>query len=183
MNIFILFIKNEKPESPLQTYGDKDNSGEALGDRQFSRMLSADMIDNSFPITGWEKGSDKNSCLDPNFFGLPLNSHGELINFSSSGNLGMNQSDTSSTLRGSFSGLPINNILHQSSQENLSINENHVVQKTFPKDCLNPFPHHPTRLPVTELQSREREDIHRPNSSDMCSGHYVPPLNSELNKK
>ena len=94
---------NEKPESPLQTYGDKDNSGEALGDRQFSRMLSADMIDNSFPITGWEKGSDKNSCLDPNFFGLPLNSHGELINFSSSGNLGMNQSDTSSTLRGSFS--------------------------------------------------------------------------------
>ncbi|KAG5081636.1 hypothetical protein AAZX31_02G270900 [Glycine max] len=174
---------NEKPESPLQTYGDKDNSGEALGDRQFSRMLSADMIDNSFPITGWEKGSDKNSCLDPNFFGLPLNSHGELINFSSSGDLRINQSDTSSTLRGSFSGLPINNILHQNNQENLSINENHVVQKTFPKDCLNPFPHHPTRLPVTELQSREREDIHRPNSSDMCSGHYVPPLNSELNRK
>ncbi|KAG4382191.1 hypothetical protein JHK82_038635 [Glycine max] len=174
---------NEKPESPLQTYGDKDNSGEALGNRQFSRMFSADMIDNSFPNTGWEKGSGKNSCLDPDFFGLPLNSHGELINFSSSGNLGMNQSDTSSTLRGSFSGLPINNILHQSSQENLSINENHVVQKTFPKDGLDPFPHHPTRLPVTELQSREREDIHRPNSSDMCSSHYVPPLNSELNCK
>ena len=51
------------------------------------------------------------------------------------------------------------------------------------KDGLDPFPHHPTRLPVTELQSREREDIHRPNSSDMCSGHYVPPLNSELNRK
>ncbi|RDX95468.1 hypothetical protein CR513_22007, partial [Mucuna pruriens] len=172
---------NEKPESPLQTYGDKDNSGEALGDRQLSHMFSAGMIDNSFPFTGWEKGSVKNSCLDPNFFGLPLNSHGELINFSSSGNLGMNQSETSSTLRGSLGGLPIN-ILHQSNQENLSINENHAVQKTFPKDGLNSFPHHQTRLAVTELQCRETEDIHRPNSN-MCSGHYVAPLNSELNLK
>ncbi|TKY57242.1 hypothetical protein E2542_SST21688 [Spatholobus suberectus] len=167
---------NEKPD-----YGDKDNSGEAMGDRQLSHMFSADMIDNSFPFTGWEKGSVKNSCLDSNFFGLPLNSHGELINFSSSGNLGMNQSETSSTLRGSLSGLPINNILHPSNQENLSINENHV-QKTFQKDGLNPFPHHPTRLAVTELQCREREDIHGPNS-DMCSSHYVPPLKAELNLK
>ena len=69
----------------------------------------------------------------------------------------MNQSDTSSTLRSSLSGLPINNILHQSNQENLSINENHVIQKTFPKDGLNPFPHHLTRLSLTELQPRERE--------------------------
>ncbi|CAJ1971358.1 unnamed protein product [Sphenostylis stenocarpa] len=169
---------NEKPESPLQTRGD-NNSGEALGDRQLSRMFFADMIDNSFSFTGWDKGSVKSSCLDPNFFGLPLNSHGELITFSSSGNLGMNQSETSSTLRGSLSGLPINNILHQSNQENLSINDNHV-QKTFPKDGLNPFPHHPTRLSVTELQSREGQDIHRPNS-DMCSSNYPPPLNSKLN--
>lgn len=173
---------NEKPESPLQTYGDKDNSGEAMGDRQLSHMFSADMIDNSFPFTGWEKGSVKSSCLDPNFFGLPLNSHGELINFSSSGNLGKKQSEASSTLQGSLSGLPINNILHQSNQENISINENHVVPKTFPKDGLNPFPYHPTRLAVTELQCREREDIQRPNS-DMRSSHYVPPLNSELNLK
>ncbi|KAK8466910.1 hypothetical protein PHAVU_008G190400 [Phaseolus vulgaris] len=167
---------NEKPESSLQTCGDKDNSDEASGDRQLSRMFSTDMIDNSFPFTSWDKGAVKNCCLDPSFFGLPLNSHGELINFSSSGNLGMNQSETSSTVRGSLSGLPISNILHQSNLENLSVNENHV-QKTFPRDGLNPFPHHPTRLSVTELQSREREDIDRPNS-DMC---YLPPLNSKLN--
>lgn len=173
---------NEKSDSPLQTYGDRGDSGEAMGDRQFSRMFSADMIDSSFPFTAWDKGSAKNSCLDPNFFGLPLNSHGELINFSSSGNLGMNRPETSSTLRGSLIGLPVNNILHQSNPGNLSINENHAVQKTFPKDGLNPFSHHPTRLAVTELQCREGEDIHRPNS-DLCSSHYVPPLNSELNLK
>lgn len=173
---------NEEPESPLQTYGDKGNNGEAMGDRQLSHMFSADMIDNSFTFTGWDKGSAKNSCLGPNFFGLPLNSHGELINFGSSENLVMNQSETTSTLRGSLSGLPINNILHQSNPEKLRINENHVVQKTFPKDGFDPFRHHPTRLAVTELQCREREDIHRPNS-DMCSSHYVPPLNAGLKLK
>ncbi|XP_027938526.1 uncharacterized protein LOC114193032 [Vigna unguiculata] len=167
---------NEKPESPLQACGDKDNSDEASGDRQLSRMFSADMIDHSFPFTGWDKGGVKNCSLDPSFFGLPLNSHGELINFSSSGNLGVNQPETSTTVRGSLSGLPISNILHQSNLENLSANENHV-QKTFTRDGLNPFPHHSTRLSVTELQSREREDIHQPNS-DTC---YLPPLNSKPN--
>ncbi|KOM46484.1 hypothetical protein LR48_Vigan07g018800 [Vigna angularis] len=167
---------NEKPESPLQACGDNDNSDEASGDRQFSRMFSADMIDNSFPFAGWDKGGVKNSCLDPSFFGLPLNSHGELINFSSSVNLGMNQPETSTAVRGSLSGLPISNILHQGNLENLCANENHV-QKTFTRDGLNPFPHHPTRLFVTELQSREREDIHQPNSDTS----YLPPLNSKPN--
>lgn len=172
---------NEKPESPLETYGGNDNSGQALGDRQLSNMFPADMIENSFPFTSWAKGSIRNNCMDPNFFGLPLNSHGELINFSSSGKVGMNQPETSSPLRGSLSGLPVNNILHQSTQKNLSINERHVVQKTLPKDGLNSSPHYPARLAVTELCS-VREDIHRPNS-DMCSSQYVQPLNSELPKQ
>ncbi|KAJ1378996.1 hypothetical protein SESBI_47266 [Sesbania bispinosa] len=168
---------NEKPECSLQTYGDNDNSGHALGDRQFSDIFSADMIDNSFPFTNWSKGRVRNGCLDPNYFGLPLNSQGELISFSSSGKVGMNQPETSSTLQGS---LPINNILRQSSQENLSPNGKPVVQKAFQKDGLNPFPHHSAGLAVTELQCSEREDIHRPNS-DMCPSHYyVQPLNSEF---
>ncbi|XP_027329833.1 uncharacterized protein LOC113846112 isoform X2 [Abrus precatorius] len=170
---------NEKPESPLQSYGDNDDSGE---DRQLTHLLSADMIDSSFPFTRWAKGSVRNSCLDPNFFGLPLNSHGELINFSSNEEVGMKQAETSSALPGSLSGLSFNNILHQSNQQNLTFNERHAVQKQLPNDGLNPFPHHPTRLAVTEIQCREREDICRPNI-DMCSSHYVPPLNSELNLK
>nr|XP_004491380.1 uncharacterized protein LOC101497686 [Cicer arietinum] len=172
---------NEKPESPLQTYGVNGNIGQALGDRQLYNMFPADMIDKSYPFTSWGKGSIRNSCLDPNIFGLPLNSHGELINFSSSGNVGMNQLEPSSPLGGSLSGLPINNILCQSSQENLSNNEVHVVQKTLPKDGLNSFPHYSPRLAVAELCS-QREDIHRPNS-EMCSSHHVQPLNSEFLKR
>ncbi|KAK7300129.1 hypothetical protein RJT34_10964 [Clitoria ternatea] len=173
---------NEISESPLQTYVDNDNSGEALGDRQFSHMFSADMIENSFPFTSWAKGSVKNGCLDPIFFGLPLNSHGELINFSSSGKGGMSQPETPSTLQGSLSGLPINNNLCQSNQENVSTNEQHVVEKTFSKDGLTPFRHHPTRVSARELQCKEREEIHRLDS-DMCSSHFVSPLDSELNFK
>ena len=171
---------NERPEFPLQTYGDNDSSDQALGDRQLSHMFAADMTNNSFPSTGWGKGSVRNNCLDQNFFGLPLNSHGELITFSSTGKVGMNQMETSSTFRGSLSGLPVNNILHQGSQENFSINERQVFQKISPKDGLHPFPHYPARLAVTELPCGEREDIHQPNS-DMCSSSFVQPLNSEMN--
>ncbi|CAL0307423.1 unnamed protein product [Lupinus luteus] len=171
---------NERPEFRLQTYGDNGNRGQASGERQLSHMFTADVIDNSFPFTGWGKGSVRPNCLDPNFFGLPLNSQGELINFSSNGKLGMNQPETPSTSRGSSSGLAVNDIYHRRSLENLSIKERHVVQKTFPKDGGNQFPHYPARLAVTALQSKEREDIHLPNS-DMCSSRYVHPLNSELN--
>ncbi|KAI5409641.1 hypothetical protein KIW84_055180, partial [Lathyrus oleraceus] len=138
------------------------------------------MTDKSYPFTSWGQGCIRNSCLDPNFFGLPLNSHGELINFSSSGNLVTNQLEISSPLGGSLSDLSSNNVLCQSSQENLSINERHVVQKTSQKDGLGSVPHYPPRLAVTELCSY-REDIHPPNS-EIFSSHHVQPLHSEFLK-
>ncbi|MCI01922.1 hypothetical protein A2U01_0022952, partial [Trifolium medium] len=138
------------------------------------------MIDKSYPFSSWGQGCIRNSCMDPNFFGLPLNSHGELINFNSSGNVGTNQLETSSPLGGSASGLPSNNILCQSSQENLTINERQFVQKTLPKDGLSSLPHYPPKLDVTELSSH-REDIHPPNS-EMYSSHHVQPLHPEFLK-
>ncbi|KAL1307593.1 uncharacterized protein LOC107608884 isoform X2 [Arachis ipaensis] len=169
---------NERPEFPLQTYEDNDDSSQAFGDRQFSHMLASDMIDNAFLYTAWGKGSIRNNCLDPSFFGLPLNSHGELVNFSSSGTVGTNQPETSSTLRGSLSGLPVNSTLHQDNQENLRINERQVVQKISPTDGLNSFPHYPARLAVTELPCDR--DVN-PTDSDMCSSSFVQPPNSEVN--
>ncbi|KAI5433106.1 uncharacterized protein LOC127117737 [Lathyrus oleraceus] len=160
---------NERPESPSP-------SSSYYGDNVFP----ADMTDKSYPFTSWGQGCIRNSCLDPNFFGLPLNSHGELINFSSSGNLVTNQLETSSPLGGSLSDLSSNNVLCRSSQENLSINERHVVQKTSQKDGLSSVPHYPPRLAVTELCSH-REDIQPPNS-EMFSSHHVQPLHSEFLK-
>ncbi|TKY46807.1 hypothetical protein E2542_SST28856 [Spatholobus suberectus] len=170
---------NERPEFPLHTYGANDNHGQALGGRSLSGLFSADMIDNSFLLPGWGKGSIRNNCIEQNFYGLPLNSHGELINLGSSGKVGMNQPETSCTLRGSLSGLPVNNVFHQNSQEYLSIGKRNVVQKTL-QDRINPFPHYPGRLGVRELSGRERADIYQHNS-DWCSNHHVQPLESELN--
>ncbi|KAL3006835.1 hypothetical protein AAZX31_08G300000 [Glycine max] len=170
---------NNRPEFPLHTYGNDDNNGQALGDRSLSGTFSADMIDNSFLLPGWGRGSIRNNCMEQNFYGLPLNSHGDLINFSSSGKIGMNQPETSCTLRSSLSGLPVNNVIHQSSQECLSIGKRHVVQKTL-QDSVNPFPHYSGRLGVRELHGRERGDIYQHNSG-WCSNHYVQPLDSELN--
>ncbi|OIW04217.1 hypothetical protein TanjilG_00777 [Lupinus angustifolius] len=171
---------NERSQFPLQTYGDSDNRDQALGDRHLSHVFSADMIDNSFPFTGWGKGGVRTNCSNPNFVGLPLNSQGELINFSSSGKFGMNQPEILSTSRGSSSGLPVSNVFYGRSQQILSINERHVAQKTFPKDGENQLPHYPTRLVVTALQCKEREDIHCPYS-DLCSSRNVHPFYANLN--
>ncbi|RDX99684.1 hypothetical protein CR513_17234, partial [Mucuna pruriens] len=169
---------NERPEFPLHTYGNNDNNGQTLGGRSLSGM-SSDMIDNSFLLPGWGKGSIRNNCMEQNFYGLPLNSHGELINFCSSGKVGMNQTETSCTLRSSLSGLPMNSVLHQNRQEHLSIGKRHVVQKTL-EDRVNPFPHYPGMLGVRGLYGRERADIYQ-HSSDWCSNRYVQPLDSKFN--
>ncbi|KAK7305030.1 hypothetical protein VNO77_42929 [Canavalia gladiata] len=168
---------NERPEFPLHTYGDDDNNGQALGGRSLSGMFSTDMIDNSFLLRGWGKGGIRNNCMEQNFFGLPLNSHGELINFNSSGKVGKNQPETSCTLRGSLSGLPVNNV-QQNSQDYSSIGRRHVL-KTL-QDRVNLFQHFPGRLGVRELHGRERADIY-PHNFDRCSNHYVQPHDLEFN--
>ncbi|CAJ1964425.1 unnamed protein product [Sphenostylis stenocarpa] len=170
---------NERPEFPLHTYGNKDNNGQGLGGRSFSGTFSADMIDNSFLLPGWGKGSERSRCMEQNFYGLPLNSHGELINFSSSEKVGMNQPETSCTLTGSLRA-PVNSIFHQNSQDYLSIGNSHVVQKT-PQDRGNSFPRYSgSWLGVVELHGREKADIY-PHNSDWCSNHQAQAVDSKLN--
>ncbi|KAI9115579.1 hypothetical protein K1719_013248 [Acacia pycnantha] len=174
---------NERPQLSTQFYGGYDNNGQALGGKPLSRMFLTGMVDNSFSPPGSGKVSGRNNCLDESIFGLPLNSHGELINFSSSGKVGANQPQTFSSPRVSSSGLPVNNIVSRCGQEEyLSINERGFVQETLVKDCEEPFPHYPARLGVTELQNIEGADIHRPNSdSSSTSDHFSYSFHSELN--
>nr|KYP47655.1 hypothetical protein KK1_030685 [Cajanus cajan] len=168
---------NDRSEFPLHTCGDNDNNGQALS----GRSLYADMIYNSFLLPGWEKGSIRNNYMEQNIYGLPLNSHGELINLGSSGKVGMNQPETSCTSRGSLNVMPVNNVLRQNSQECSSIGKRHVVQKTL-RDQVIPISHYPGGLSVRDLHGhgRERADIYQHNS-DWGSNHYVQPLDSELN--
>ncbi|QCD78428.1 hypothetical protein DEO72_LG1g2061 [Vigna unguiculata] len=157
---------NERPEFPFSTYGNKDNS--------LSGTFSADMV------AGWGKGSVRNHCMEQNSYGLPLNSHGELINFGSGGKVGMIQPETSCTFRGSLME-HVNNVFHENSQDYIRIGKRHVVQKT-PQDRGNPFPHYSgSWLGVRESHSRKKEDIY-PHNSDCCSNlHVQQPLDSEVN--
>ncbi|XP_054818605.1 uncharacterized protein LOC129318088 [Prosopis cineraria] len=170
---------NDRPQLPSQFYGEYDNNGQPLRANPLPHVFLTGMVDNSFSLPGLAKANVRNSCLDESIFGLPLNSHGELINFSSSGKVGMNQPQTFSTSRVSCSGLPVNNIV---SREHLSINERGFVEETLIKDCEEPSPHYPARLGVTELQSIEAADIRWPNSdSSSISNHFSYSLHSELN--
>ncbi|KAI9114545.1 hypothetical protein K1719_014243 [Acacia pycnantha] len=146
---------SERSLFPSQTYGDN-----TMGYRPLSHMFSA------------------NSSMDENLFGLPLNSQGELINFSSCTKAGMKQSETSSMLKSSSSRLLFDNIAYRSSHENLSINESHSVQKTS-QDSVNKFPLYPARLGLTELQSSGRAGIHQFNTYGGFN-QFVYPLDSEL---
>ncbi|KAK8468461.1 hypothetical protein PHAVU_006G035100 [Phaseolus vulgaris] len=170
---------NERTEFSFHTYGNKDNNGQAMGGRSLSGTFSADMIDNSFLLPGWGKGSVRNYCMEQNSYGLPLNSHGELINFGSSGKVGTIQPETSCTFRGSLR-TPVNNVFHQNSQDYLRIGKRHVVQK-IPQDRGNSFPHYSgSWLGVRELHGRRKADIY-PHNSDWCSNVHDQPLDSELN--
>lgn len=163
---------HERPEFPMHTHGKNVNNGQALGGRSLSCEFSADMIDNSFLLPGWGKGSERNNYTEQNFYGLPLNSHGELINFGSSGKVGMNQPETLCTLRGSLSGLPVNNFF--------SIGKRHAAKTTLQDQVNHPFLRYPGRLGVRELHGREIADIYQHNS-DWCSNHSVQQLDAELN--
>ncbi|XP_028791332.1 uncharacterized protein LOC114747208 [Neltuma alba] len=152
-----LYSQGSEKSLSSQTY--EDNS-QTLGYRPLSHMFSA------------------NSSMDENFFGLPLNSQGELINFSSCSKGGINQSETSSMLRSSR--LLFDNIAYRSSHEYLSINESHLVPKTLSQGSVNKFPHYPARLGVTnQLQGIGRADVHQFNTY-RDSNQFVYPLDSEL---
>ncbi|MED6110375.1 hypothetical protein PIB30_042242 [Stylosanthes scabra] len=176
---------NEKPEFQLHNYGDNGNDGKAFGCRSSFSIFNADMTDNSYQFHGQGKGNAKENLVDQNFIGLPLNSHGELINFSSNGNsisgkLVMNQQpDTSCTLKGYFSA-PMKEISHQNCQQHSSIGARNVVQKTV-QDRFNPFPHYPARLGVTELHGSGRTNMFQQNSDSRSSSYFAQQLDSGLN--
>ncbi|XP_044503677.1 uncharacterized protein LOC123224171 isoform X2 [Mangifera indica] len=147
-----------------------------------------------FPEWNQRAVSFRQNCMSEEFFGLPLNSQGELIQASSNGKGCYNQLNKSNLEAGSSSGFPV---LNHELQRNMgdcssSLKERRYVERFFPKDQLNLFPgenyvkenpnlHLPARLGVAESPVTT-EDVHRINSRT-GSSHYVPLLDSEQNLK
>ncbi|GKV48527.1 hypothetical protein SLEP1_g55337 [Rubroshorea leprosula] len=127
--------------------------------------------------------------MDGEVFGLPLNSHGELVCVRSSGKSGFNQLK-SSLLRSSFNGNE--NFIWPRNMEHHSImKEKHFIQREVQNDQLNlfhaqnhakenPCVHSTAILGPTELSSPGDEDTHCLNS-ERSRNQYLYFLDSEFN--
>lgn len=135
----------------------------------------------------------REKCMDENFFGLPLNSQGELIQSSSRGKGAVNQLRETNTVTWSSSSFPACNLTQpRTTGDYFSVNNKHFVVRELPSNHLNLFPvqnyvkekpnlHIPARLGVTYLESTGREDINQLGFV-RGSNRTFQPLDSDMNQ-
>ncbi|KAF5481444.1 hypothetical protein F2P56_002093 [Juglans regia] len=145
-----------------------------------------------FPEWKQRAVSVREKCMDDGFFGLPLNSQGELIPFSSSGQGAFDQLMLPSSVHHSSSSLPVHNlVMRQSIGDYWSVKKRQIAEGEHSKDPLNLFPvqnyvienpkvHLPARFGVTELEATGRSDAHGLNF-ERLNHHSVSQLDSDLN--
>nr|XP_048327367.1 uncharacterized protein LOC107405635 [Ziziphus jujuba var. spinosa] len=160
-----------------------------------------DLMGGISPFPEWKHNtfSWREKCMDQDFFGLPLNSQGELIQSSSRGKGAVNQLRETNTVAGSPSSFPACGISqHRSTRDYLSLNNKHfvvrelpIMVRELPNDHLNLFPvqnyvhenptlHIPARLGVTYLESTGRADNHQLDY-ERGSDRTFQPVGSDLN--
>ncbi|KAM5579988.1 hypothetical protein ABKV19_009631 [Rosa sericea] len=174
------FISNENAQGRIQFLSPSER--DRISDHGLhyqSIRPPMDVVGGSYPFPQWKQRpvTFTERLLDDKFYGLPLNSHGELIQFSSRGGSGFDQLGKLNTVAGSSSSLPVYN--------------QHFVEREVPRDQLNLFPtqnyvrencnsHFPDRLGVTYFGSAQRLDVHQLDFGSRSS-HSFHPLHSELN--
>ncbi|GAV65154.1 hypothetical protein CFOL_v3_08669 [Cephalotus follicularis] len=144
-----------------------------------------EVMGSLYPPPEWKQRavSFRDKCEDEGFYGLPLNSQGELIQERPSGKGRFNQPEKSGFVTSSFSILPVLKFAPPR-----SVKEKLFVDRVLPKDQLDLFPvgkenpnvHLPARLGVTESLCTQKTDLHW-QISERRGNHYVCPLDSDMN--
>ncbi|KAL5794658.1 hypothetical protein ACOSP7_003252 [Xanthoceras sorbifolium] len=169
-------------------------TGHALQYQPFSHLSPIELTSSLYPFPEWKQTavSFKQNCMNEGFFGLPLNSQGELIQASSSGKGSFNQIKRSILETGSSCSLPGQNLGLQRSMGNCSsMKECHFVGRLLPEDQINLFPGNnyekenhnlclPPRLGVAEMPAPAREDVQWLGSGS-GSKHSLP-MNISFNE-
>ncbi|XP_050381937.1 uncharacterized protein LOC126798898 [Argentina anserina] len=137
-----------------------------------------DIVGSSYHFPQWKQRplTFTERLLDDKFYGLPLNSHGELIQFSSKGGSGFDQLGKLNTVARSSSSLPAYN--------------QHFQETELPTDQLNLFPlqnhvrgnsssQFTDRVGITYFGNAQRPDVHQLDFESR-SRHSFRPLNSDL---
>ncbi|KAJ0111400.1 hypothetical protein Patl1_01487 [Pistacia atlantica] len=168
-------------------------TGHAMQYPPCSDLSTMELRSSLCPFPEWKQRavSFRQNCMSEEFFGLPLNSQGELMQ-ASNGKGCFNQLNMSNLEAGSSSGLPVLNYELQRNMGDCSstLKERHYVERFLPKDQLNLFPgenyvkenpnwHLPARLGVTE-STITAEEVYRRNSGN-GSNHCIPFLDSGQN--
>ncbi|OVA14293.1 hypothetical protein BVC80_9021g8 [Macleaya cordata] len=163
------------------------SNGGALEYQPLCHLSSKDLMDCISSSVEWKKRRGAicgGKYIDDDFIGLPLNSQGELIQFSSSGKVGYNHLKKQDIMVGTSSSFPTHNLLWPNK-------EKQYVERTHPRDHLKLFPEKnyfrenpkvpvPSRLGITEMQGTGRTEVHWQDSL-RGSIDFVHQLSSDLN--
>ncbi|CAN6571209.1 unnamed protein product [Malus baccata var. baccata] len=190
------FNENAKGRFPFLSQPDIDKFS-SRGLHFQSVCPPVNLMGGSYPFPEWKQRAVtyRERRADEDFVGLPLNSHGELI-----------QLGKTNAIPGFSSGLPIENFTHLTSMSSLPAQNftcvpstgdcstpynKHFLERELPNDRLNFFPmqnyvkenprsHIRDLFGATYLQNTQRADIHQLDFESRSS-HSFRPLVSDRN--
>ncbi|KAL5582608.1 hypothetical protein UlMin_015050 [Ulmus minor] len=166
---------------PLSCFGENENANqrlhfqslpvaEKINDQTsryqpFYRLPPADLM-GSFPsLPEWKQKAValRKNVMDEDFFGLPLNSQGELIQSSSRSKDGFNQ-PRETNISGPSSGLsPSFNLTQpRCTGDHLNVNKKHFLEREFPNNELNLF--------LAQHYDKENPGLHFPARFGVTNG-------------
>ncbi|XP_059663316.1 uncharacterized protein LOC132308994 [Cornus florida] len=161
--------------------------GHASEYQPYCPVSPKELMGSIYSSTDWKQRNVtcKEQRMKEDFFGLPLNSQGELVQLNSNGKDGYGQLMRTSTVTGSSRNLAEdNNVLPNHTGKRLSVGRAPLKDqlKLFPiQSCVEENSNLPvsSRPGITELQGTGRTDVHWFNSV-RADNHYVFPLESDL---
>lgn len=191
------FSANETANSRLQfpsQHPEEFVHAHTLQCRPFSHLPPMDLIGGLCSFPEWKQKSValRERSRDEDFFGLPLNSQGELIQSSSRGK-GLFDDLRETNINGpSSSFFPAHSLIQpRCTEDYLSVSNKHFVEREFPSDRgnlflgqnylkENPSLQVPARFGVTCWESPGSADIHQLDF-ERRSNRSLRPLDADLN--
>ncbi|XVF58545.1 hypothetical protein PTKIN_Ptkin07bG0074900 [Pterospermum kingtungense] len=185
--------KNANNSAPFTSQFALDNvPGHALSHQPLYCLSPVELRGRLSPVPEWKQKTVafQEKYRDEEFFGLPLNSQGELVQANSSGKGGFGQLKKWSPVSGSSNSIN-SPVLPRSIDDHSIMKGKHFIESALPNNLLSLFPaqNHMkenttvpslARLGTTELQGHRKEDGYNLNSDRRCNCS-IYSMDSDLN--
>ncbi|EOX92977.1 hypothetical protein QUC31_003915 [Theobroma cacao] len=185
--------KNVNESAPFASqFASETVSGYALSHQPLYHLSPIELMGRLCPFPEWKQKAVafREKYRDEEFFGLPLNSQGELVQANSTGKGGFNQLKKSTPASGSSNSIS-NLVLPTRIDDHSILKGKHFIGSAHPNNQLSLFPaqyhmkenatvHSPARLGATQSQGPRKEDGYCLNSDRRCN-RSVCLMDSDLN--